>query len=143
MLTGIDVLNRFPSRPSGGERQEGHGEIEGEDDANTVHVMMYMFPRQFGLHNAFTSTVDRRRTAQKFQDYTLREEEITQKFAMQEGNGRIISARVPRRLRGVTQNLVKRLRIRHGRCSYAEMLQYYCPVSKMNDRLHDKRGRCL
>ncbi|KAF3912145.1 hypothetical protein ABW21_db0205925 [Orbilia brochopaga] len=45
-----------------------------------VHVLKYIFPRAFGLHNVFTSTVDRRDTAQKFKDYILREEEIDLKI---------------------------------------------------------------
>ncbi|KAK6357467.1 hypothetical protein TWF718_001777 [Orbilia javanica] len=43
---------------------------------NNVHVLKYIFPRAFGLHNVFTSTVDKRDTAQTFKDYTLREDEI-------------------------------------------------------------------
>ncbi|OQO08842.1 hypothetical protein B0A48_05732 [Cryoendolithus antarcticus] len=35
-----------------------------------VHVMQHMFPRQFRLHNVFTSTTDRMETAQQFRDYT-------------------------------------------------------------------------
>ncbi|KAF3916552.1 hypothetical protein ABW20_dc0102400 [Dactylellina cionopaga] len=41
-----------------------------------VHVLKYIFPRVFGLHNAFNSVVDKRDTVQTFKDYTLREEEI-------------------------------------------------------------------
>ncbi|KAF3315486.1 hypothetical protein TWF173_003404 [Orbilia oligospora] len=43
---------------------------------NNVHVLKYIFPRAFGLHNVFTSTVDKQDTAQIFKDYTLREDEI-------------------------------------------------------------------
>ncbi|KAK6495865.1 hypothetical protein TWF481_002910 [Arthrobotrys musiformis] len=43
---------------------------------NNVRVLKYIFPRAFGLHNVFTSTVDKRDTAQTFKDYTLREDEI-------------------------------------------------------------------
>ena len=92
--------------------------------------MMYMFPRQFGLHNVFTSVVDRKQTAQKFQDYTLREDEIKQKFTVMEGDIRVFYPHVPKRLRGATQNLVQRLQVLHARCSYAEMLQHYCPVGE-------------
>lgn len=89
--------------------------------------MMYIFPRQFGLHNVFTSTVDRQQTAQRLQDYTLREEEIAAKFSKADAKGRSTS-RVPKRLRGTLVQLVERLQVLHKRCAYAEMLQYYCPV---------------
>lgn len=82
---------------------------------------MYMFPRQFNLHNVFTSEVDRTQTAQKFQDYTLREEEIASQAT------RLL--KVPKRLRGTAKYLVQRLQVRHDRCSYVELLRHYCPCS--------------
>lgn len=90
--------------------------------------MMYLFPRQFGLHNVFTSAVDRRQTAQKLQDYTLREEEIAVKYPLA-GSQKQPVKHVPKRLRGKTVELVQRLQVLHSRCSYAAMLQHYCPVS--------------
>jgi len=90
--------------------------------------MMYIFPRQFGLHNAFTSTVDRSKTAQKFQDYTLREDEILQNSRPEGSEGKRGTAGLPRRLRGLPKDLVEKLQIRHGRCSYSQLLQHYCPV---------------
>lgn len=89
---------------------------------------MYIFPRQFGLHNVFTSTVDRQQTAQKFQDYTLREEEIAAKFTAPEA-GKKPTRHIPKRLRGKATHLVQRLQVLHTRCSYSEMLHHYCPVS--------------
>lgn len=117
----VDVLNRFPhTGPSGAETQKPHD--------NTVHILMYMFPRQFGLHNVFTSTVDRQQTSQRLQDYTLREEEIAKKFPVRDGVGKP-RQHIPKRLRGKLVHLVARLQVLHARCSYAEMLRYYCPVS--------------
>jgi telomerase reverse transcriptase len=91
--------------------------------------MMYIFPRQFRLHNAFTSAVDRRQTAQRFQDYTLREEEIAVKFPPPEAGKKKLTRHIPKRLRGKATHLVQRLQVLHTRCSYAEMLHHYCPVS--------------
>ncbi|KYK55586.1 telomerase reverse transcriptase [Drechmeria coniospora] len=99
------------------------------NEANTCKVMMYMFPRQFGLHNVFSSTVNFLETAQKFQDYTWREEEIAGLIAKADGTsigGQ--SLKLPKRLRGATRTLVQRLQILHGRCSYAELLRHYCPT---------------
>lgn len=91
--------------------------------------MMYIFPRQFSLHNAFTSHVDMTRTAQKFQDYTLREEEIASKFRRVADDGsQYLDVRVPKRLRGKAEHLVQRLQKLHARCSYAKLLEHYCPV---------------
>lgn len=92
--------------------------------------MMYIFPRQFGLHNVFTSQVDTLHTAQKFQDYTLREEEIASAF--QHTSKAQIGSRIPqlpKRLRGDAKRLVEGLQIRHGRCSYWELLRHYCPTA--------------
>ncbi|KAI1918600.1 Telomerase reverse transcriptase, partial [Ophidiomyces ophidiicola] len=86
---------------------------------HTLHVMKYIFPRQFGLHNVFTSAVDPKTTVQPFKDYTLREDEIA---AQQNPN------KLPKRLRGLPLRLVQKLQKRHQRCSYVELLKYYCPI---------------
>lgn len=112
------------------------------DRENTIRMMMYIFPRQFGLHNAFTSRVDPFTTAHKFLDYTLREDEIFSKFprrlcqddegesedAEGEKNRQRLDVRIPKRLRGAPEHLVRRLQTLHARCSYVELLQYHCPV---------------
>lgn len=116
----VDVLNRFPKR---------------DDHQQTVHIMRYIFPRQFGLHNAFTSKVDPRETAMPFKDYTLREKEIQQSMCRELGakasNVNMADrwkVRLPKRLRGNAIALMNRLRTLHHRCSYTELLRHYCPV---------------
>lgn len=84
--------------------------------------MMYIFPRQFGLHNVFTKNVDPRQTVQPFKDYTLREDEIKDKFAVK-------APKIPRRLRGKTIDLVRKLQVLHSGCAYKKLLEHYCPVS--------------
>lgn len=96
---------------------------------NTIKVMMYIFPRQFGLHNVFTSTVDSTKTAQTFQDYTLREEEIAKKFGRHRPEAPS-KVHIPKRLRGPTTMLVRRLQAAHARCSYSKLLRYYCPIEQ-------------
>jgi len=91
--------------------------------------MMYIFPRQFGLHNVFTSQVDPTITSQKFQDYTLREEEIAPYFRTKAGDTGSRMPKIPKRLRGYTEELVKRLQVLHGRCSYIELLKHHCPCT--------------
>ena len=111
--------------------------------------MKYLFPRQFGLHNVFTSLVDTKESIQPFKDYTLREQEIAQ---LERRNTRKRSARasnitvreqVPKRLRGETLNLVRKLQKLHSQCSYHDLLNHYCPCKLTNSTqrtvLHHKR----
>jgi hypothetical protein len=97
--------------------------------------MRYIFPRQFGLHNVFTSKVDSRETAMPFKDYTLREKDIHSSMCRELGNKATNTAdiarwksRTPKRLRGSVVVLVKKLRTLNQRCSYMELLRHYCPV---------------
>ena len=69
--------------------------------------MKSIFPRQFGLHNVFTSDGTPFR-----QDITGADEE---------------TAKTPKRLRGRPVELVQQLQRRSKNCSYAELLRYYCP----------------
>lgn len=100
--------------------------VDVEQRRNTIKIMMYMFPLQFGLHNVFNSQVDTSQTAQRFQDYTLREEEITLAFPPKP-DGQSQLPKLPKRLRGDAEKLVERLQVRHGRCSFIELLRHYCP----------------
>lgn len=97
--------------------------------------MRYIFPRQFGLHNVFTSMVDSRETAMPFKDYTLRENDIHKSMCIALGAKVTDRAevdrwktRAPKRLRGHVFALVQKLRILNQRCSYVELLRHYCPV---------------
>lgn len=112
-LTDRDVLNRYPSTSL----------EEGAIHPNTLKVIKYIFPRQFGLHNVFDSVVDFRETVHPFKDYTLREDEIRRLPPNHKG----ASTKIPRRLRGSLVNLVRKLQILHERCSYGQMIAYYCP----------------
>lgn len=105
-----DVLNRCPSSDS---------------MPQTVNVMKYIFPRQFGLHNVFTSVTDNRQTVQPFKDYTMREDEIA--HARRNGGGESQDLKIPKRLRGKAVDLVQKLQSRNRRCAYVELLRYYCP----------------
>ena len=103
-----------------------------EDQTQTVHIMKYIFPRQFGLHNVFTSPVDKSETTQPFKDYTFREREIkfAEHRAMLSRKASVISKgpKLPKRLRGATCVLVQKIRRNHAKCSYTQMLRHYCPV---------------
>lgn len=90
-----------------------------------AHIALYMFPRQFGLHNVFTSFTDVRDTAQPFQDYTIREDEI-RAWRIKEATTNGAALKIPRRLRGEAMLLIHKLQRLHRRCSYKELLDYYC-----------------
>jgi hypothetical protein len=135
-LIYIDVLNRC-------------SDISSEKE--TVHVMKYIFPRQFRLHNVFTSKMDFRQTAQPFRDYTLRENEIRstpvgdESENVEEPKGvKLAVPRLPKRLRGAPLQLISALRKRHQRCSYVELLRYYCPVvvGSSLDQTHTYSDEC-
>lgn len=98
----------------------------------TVHIMKHIFPMQFGLHNVFTSIVDKTETAQEFKDYTLREHEIIHaEHQCLQKLGAIAHAKfteIPKRLRGNALRMVEKIRKGHSRCSYTQLLRHYCPV---------------
>ena len=117
-LRRMHALNRFP------------------DPRNTEHTLQllhYVFPREFGLHNVFTSAVDRKETGQSFRDYTIRDGEIAQSNLSMPQKGRAGTSdtgprpRTPKRLRGRVQKLVQKLQILHSRCPYHKLLEHYCP----------------
>ncbi|RYP91931.1 hypothetical protein DL770_001991 [Monosporascus sp. CRB-9-2] len=100
-LRHIHVLNRSPYRHSDEDEACSTADENitvNRNRFNTMRVMMYMFPRQFGLHNVFTSKVDFKETSQRLKDYTLREDEITAKFGQPHDPG--FRIHLPRRLRG-------------------------------------------
>ncbi|MCJ1405445.1 hypothetical protein MMC11_008673 [Xylographa trunciseda] len=129
-LRHIHVLNRYSK----------HDDVE-----HTIHVMKHIFPRQFGLHNVFTSLVDGRETSQTFKDYTLREEEIalaTRRAQSKPGNALGKSgAKIPRRLRGSLLALIAGLQRLHSKCSYVELLKHYCPIYWIDGRVIRKHRR--
>ena len=99
--------------------------------------MKYIFPRQFGLHNVFTSFVDKSETVQPFKDYTLREQEISQHkrlAILQKGQENIPHQKhhLTKRLRGELVDLIRKLQKLHKKCSYSDILQHYCPVSVLH-----------
>jgi telomerase reverse transcriptase len=103
------------------------------DSKQSVHIMKYMFPWQFGLHNIFTGIVDKTETAQEFKDYTLREHEIKYKERQTVGKvgaNRAKGPKIPKRLRGEAFMMVEEVRKRHSRCSYTQLLRHHCPVHR-------------
>ncbi|RYP25294.1 hypothetical protein DL767_008472 [Monosporascus sp. MG133] len=99
-LRHIHVLNRSPYRQNDEDEACSTADENmavNRNRFNTMRVMMYMFPRQFGLHNVFTSRVDFKETSQRLKDYTLREDEIAAKFGQPHDRG--FQIHLPKRLR--------------------------------------------
>ncbi|KAK8126658.1 RNA-directed DNA polymerase [Apiospora kogelbergensis] len=128
-LRHIHVLNRSPYVNPGTESASDSSALESRNEANTLRIMIYMFPRQFGLHNAFDSKVNYSETSQRLKDYTLREQEIQDRFGDLASNEARLKKPNPKRLRGKVKELVRKLQIMHSRCSYSKLLQHYCPVN--------------
>jgi len=91
------------------------------DPSQDITLLRYVFPRQFKMHNVFTSPTDRKETVQAFKDYTFREDEL-RNLSVKEKRF------LPRRLRGPVLQLIRKLRRAHGRCSYSQLLAHHCPV---------------
>ncbi|QSZ30101.1 hypothetical protein DSL72_004621 [Monilinia vaccinii-corymbosi] len=117
----IHILNRFSCQANDGPSMSLSRRGPHE---NIIRILMYIFPRQFDLHNVFTSEVDNQETTQQFKDYTLREEEIDSKYPEEK------AIKIPKRLRGKAKDLVRKLQLLHSRCSYSQLLEYYCPNRK-------------
>lgn len=118
----LDVLNRHSYNAKDSNDTNTDDSSASKPHQSTVHVMMYIFPRQFGLHNVFTNDVDHRETVQPFKDYTLREDEINKIYPSPS------AIKIPKRLRGKATSLVRKLQILHNQCPYKKLLEYYCPV---------------
>lgn len=117
-LRHIHVFNRYP------------------DPNNAKHVIQnikYVFPRQFGLHNVFTSMVDLKETNQPFKDYTLREHEIARRTSSSASIARTAQQRkgtaLPKRLRGNARSLIRKLVRNHRYCAYTQLLRHYCAIA--------------
>ncbi|XXG94534.1 hypothetical protein Hte_000791 [Hypoxylon texense] len=128
-LRHIHVLNRSPYNHLNEEDEtsaESKRRKTSQNETHTLRVLMYIFPRQFSLQNVFTSKINFKETSQRLKDYTLREEEIVEKFGrLNEPNSRV---QTPKRLRGTATELVQKLQILHQRCSYSKLLQHHCPL---------------
>ncbi|PYH72017.1 telomerase reverse transcriptase [Aspergillus vadensis CBS 113365] len=105
------VLNRFPSTSL----------------AHTTHVLKYIFPKQFGLHNVFSSVSNGQDT---FKDYAYREDEIAKLEKARRAHSHSESI-IPRRLQGKAVELVQQLQNRNKHCSYVHLLNYYCPAERI------------
>ncbi|KAH6608728.1 telomerase reverse transcriptase [Trichoderma cornu-damae] len=127
----LDALNRYPyaREPADADPNcQAFMSLQRQNEVHTTKLMMHIFPRQFGLHNVFTSVVNTGQTTQKFHDYTLREDEISKKMRIAKGSTEKTLPKLPKRLRGTTRDLVRRLQVLHARCSYLELLKHYCPT---------------
>ena len=113
-----DALNRYsnPDVPS-----------------DTINVLKSIFPRQFQLHNVFTSPANPKGAAQPFKNHTVREHEVDcpppeAAIAESSDSKQHLTLPTPKRLRGELFRLVTKLQYRHRRCPYKKLLAHYCPL---------------
>ena len=116
-LKHIHVFNRYP---------------DANDPSHTIRVMQYLFPQQFGLHNVFTSKVDKNQTSHAIHDYTMREAEIMSKIADNARPSRSAAVKIPRRLRGTVSTFIRSLQRNHRRCAYTQLFRHYCGVGSID-----------
>ena len=80
-------------------------------------LMADIFPLQHGLHNVFSSDVNRKLTVQPFRDYTVRD-----------GVVRVsLKHRTPKCLRKFLP-MAHNFMARHAHCSYYSLLNHHCPI---------------
>jgi hypothetical protein len=89
-----------------------------KNQGEAKHILKYLFPREFRLHNVFTHATDRRETTHAFKDYTDREQEISLA-------NRDRDVKVYRRLAGALPLISKMQKLQKG-CSYDALIKYYC-----------------
>ncbi|KAI5194583.1 hypothetical protein E4T39_08604 [Aureobasidium subglaciale] len=138
------ILYRKPDLNAKGEAYFGLPHIHllnrnkhDKHENKNVHLLKYVFPRQFGLHNVFTYEIDLKNSAQPFKDYTLREQEI------ELANKRSKQRSIPKRLRGECESLIGQLSTRHKRCAYSALLHYYCPDTWTREHSKNAEGRSI
>ncbi|KAA1467623.1 hypothetical protein DENSPDRAFT_769983, partial [Dentipellis sp. KUC8613] len=85
------------------------------------HLSKYIFPRQYGLANAFTPTVQPKWLPHKLPDYADRENEI-KTYDFRQGK----SFKTPKRLKSTLQ-LLEKMIWRHGKCHYRALRDMACP----------------
>ena len=121
-LKHVHVLNRYPNA---------------SDPSHTAQIMECLFPRQFGLHNVFTTKVNARQTAHAFNDYTMREAGIRSKTTDSVIPAQPAAIKIPRRLRGTVITLIRKLQRNHRRCAYTQLLRHYCGIKRIGlDRIN-------
>lgn len=93
--------------------------VNSKDISQAKHILKYIFPMQFGLHNVFTHITDRRETTHAFRDYTDREAEITMATKYRD-------EKVFKRLGVKVLPLISKMQKLHQKCSYSALIHHYC-----------------
>ncbi|KAG4305064.1 hypothetical protein PORY_001234 [Pneumocystis oryctolagi] len=86
---------------------------------HSIYLLVHIFPKQFHLHNVFSSFTDRKNNAQFLKDCTVKI------CGLSHDRKRKIS--IPKRLRKFLK-IIPSFQRRYKLCFYKVMLDYYCPV---------------
>ncbi|KAF4510782.1 hypothetical protein G6O67_002648 [Ophiocordyceps sinensis] len=95
------LLVRQPAPPQSGSSVP-QLDTENHNEVSTRKAMMYMFPRQFGLHNVFTSKVN---ATHHVEEFTSREDQIATLIPQGNDSGSVSLPKLPKRLRGAARHL--------------------------------------
>ncbi|KTW30640.1 hypothetical protein T552_00356 [Pneumocystis carinii B80] len=93
---------------------------------HSISLLIHIFPRQFRLHNIFTSITDKKDIIQSLKDYTIKEEI----YGLLRDRNKKIS--IPKRLRKFLK-IIPILQKRHKLCFYKTMLDHYCPIKECSN----------
>ncbi|KAK4334926.1 Telomerase reverse transcriptase [Rhodotorula toruloides] len=132
-LPAKQILTRLPSLfPPIPTDELDDKQSKAISQAPARHLAKYIFPRQFGMHNAFTSPKPRT-SLEVLPDYLDRELEIK----------KLGSSKTPSRLKVVLPHL-ERLALLSRRCNFRKVLDKRCP-SKVNRKSlsQDERSAVL
>jgi hypothetical protein len=136
-------LRRTVAAAQGTGKSKRWAKLTEEDRKLRVgHVLKYIWPRQHGLHNVFTSNPDWRVTTQPFEDYTNREDGI---FVSRRHRTRLryrsdVSAQAlkhcnaPKRLRNA-RHLVSVMLRKYDKLDVVRLLGIICPSRLPRRRL--------
>ncbi|ERS98417.1 hypothetical protein HMPREF1624_05201 [Sporothrix schenckii ATCC 58251] len=126
-LQNRHILDQFPKLSKLPEESPRGHFLASVNKARTIRTVMHIFPKQFGLQNIFTSATDGGKLPRSLHHVFAREEEIVAKFGEEKLQEYNFQVPTPKRLRGTLLGLVEKMQTLHRKCSYAALLQYYCP----------------
>ncbi|KAI0719340.1 hypothetical protein C8T65DRAFT_706384 [Cerioporus squamosus] len=115
---GTDLLNRiYPSWQSSSRDDGSWSDPDPRQQMEHArHLAKYVFPRQYGLESAFSTSSGPSYGSFRFPDYMDREQEIKNRG----------SCKTPKRLKHVL-GMLEKLTWRHRKCRYQLLLDLACP----------------
>jgi len=115
--------------------------------SQTLNLLERVFPHQFGMPSIFRPLTVTALGLPKSAEHSRKrlQEKNNDKTAFREEKAKLITfteqqLKIPKRLRGPVFDLIKAVRLRHKQCSYALLMQKYCPASQVNGWQENAHG---